>query len=47
MIISKYGVKLIRLRQEDLEFVRQKRNSEEIRRFIFNVRDARAFSKWP
>ncbi len=34
MIISKYGVKLIRLRQEDLEFVRQKRNSEEIRRFM-------------
>lgn len=34
MKICKYGITLIRLRQEDLEFVRQKRNSEEVRRFM-------------
>lgn len=34
MKICKYGVTLNRLRQEDLEFVREKRNSEEVRRFM-------------
>jgi RimJ/RimL family protein N-acetyltransferase len=34
MKICKYGITLNRLRQEDIEFVRIKRNSEEVRRFM-------------
>ncbi len=34
MKICKYGITLSRLRQEDIEFVREKRNSEEVRRFM-------------
>lgn len=34
MKICKYGITLNRLRQEDIEFVREKRNSEEVRRFM-------------
>ena len=34
MKICKYGITLNRLRQEDLELVRQKRNSEEVSRFM-------------
>jgi len=34
MKICKYGITLNRLRQEDIEFVREKRNSDEIRRFM-------------
>jgi hypothetical protein len=32
MIISKYGISLIRLKVDDIELVRQKRNSDEIRK---------------
>lgn len=31
MIISKYGISLIRLKVDDIELVRQKRNSDEVR----------------
>ncbi len=34
MKISKYGITLSRLRAEDIEFVREKRNTEEVRRFM-------------
>lgn len=34
MKICKYGITLSRLRQEDIEFVRQKRNSEQVRQFM-------------
>ncbi len=34
MIISKYGIKLIRLTEEDLELVRNRRNSDEVRRYM-------------
>lgn len=34
MKICKYGITLSRLRAEDIEFVREKRNSEEVRRFM-------------
>jgi len=34
MKICKYGITLSRLRQEDIEFVRQKRNSEQVRRHM-------------
>ncbi|MEI6122634.1 MAG: GNAT family N-acetyltransferase [Bacteroidota bacterium] len=34
MIISKYGITLIRLTEADLEFVRQKRNSTEVSSFM-------------
>lgn len=34
MKICKYGITLNRLRQEDIEFVREKRNLDEIRRFM-------------
>jgi len=34
MKICKYGITLSRLRQDDIEFVREKRNSEEVRRFM-------------
>jgi UDP-4-amino-4,6-dideoxy-N-acetyl-beta-L-altrosamine N-acetyltransferase len=34
MKICKYGITLNRLRQEDIEFVREKRNAEEVRRFM-------------
>jgi len=34
MKICKYGITLNRLRHEDIEFVRQKRNSDEVRRFM-------------
>ncbi len=35
MIIRKYGVTLQRLRREHIELVRQKRNAEEIRKYMF------------
>jgi hypothetical protein len=35
MIINKYGVKLCRLQEEDLELVRNKRNSLPVRRNMF------------
>lgn len=34
MIVSGYGVKLIRLKERDIELVRQKRNSDQIRQFM-------------
>ena len=34
MKICKYGITLSRLRQEDIEFVREKRNSDEVRRHM-------------
>lgn len=34
MIISGYGIKLIRLRHEDIELVRQMRNAEHVKRFM-------------
>ena len=34
MKICKYGITLNRLRHEDIELVREKRNSEEVRRFM-------------
>jgi UDP-4-amino-4,6-dideoxy-N-acetyl-beta-L-altrosamine N-acetyltransferase len=34
MKICKYGITLNRIRQEDIEFVREKRNSDEVRRFM-------------
>jgi UDP-4-amino-4,6-dideoxy-N-acetyl-beta-L-altrosamine N-acetyltransferase len=34
MKICKYGITLSRLREEDLEMVRQKRNSEEVNRYM-------------
>ncbi len=34
MKICKYGITLNRLRQDDLEFVREKRNSEDVRRVM-------------
>ena len=34
MKICNYGITLNRLRQEDIEFVREKRNSEEVRRYM-------------
>lgn len=34
MKICKYGVTLHRLRQQDIEFVREMRNSEEVRRYM-------------
>ncbi len=34
MKICKYGITLNRLRREDIEFVREKRNSDEVRRFM-------------
>lgn len=34
MKICKYGITLNRLRYDDIEFVREKRNSEEVRRFM-------------
>jgi len=34
MKICKYGITLNRLRQDDIEFVREKRNSEDVRRYM-------------
>lgn len=34
MIISGYGIELIRLRNEDLELVREKRNSAEVKQYM-------------
>ena len=34
MIISGYGIELIRLRKEDIELVRQKRNSPEVQQYM-------------
>ncbi len=39
MIIRKYGIELIRLKEEDIELVREKRNSPEIQRKMFYQRD--------
>ncbi len=34
MIIDKYGIRLCRLKEKDIELVRQKRNADEIRRYM-------------